>query len=100
MTEDTIRIMVSRHSAFYSPLPSTIVAGFLSKEGLESTYEVLTPGSDAQELIRNGEIDVAQSAVSSCWSRMEKNEGDLAVHFAQINQRDGFFLTGRSPDQS
>jgi NitT/TauT family transport system substrate-binding protein len=30
---------------------------------------------------------------------MERNEGALAVHFAQINQRDGFFLTGRSPDQ-
>jgi len=29
---------------------------------------------------------------------MEKNEGNLAVHFAQINQRDGFFLTGRKPE--
>ena len=100
MTKDTIRIMVSRHSAFYSPLLSTIAAGFLGEEGFESTYEVLTPGSDAQELTRNGEIDIVQSAVSSSWARMEKNEGALAAHFAQINQRDGFFLTGRSPDQA
>jgi NitT/TauT family transport system substrate-binding protein len=100
MTEDTIRIMASRHSAFYSPLLSTIAAGFLLEEGFESTYEVLAPGSDVQELIRNGKIDIAQSAVSSSWARLEKNEGDLAVHFAQINQRDGFFLAGRSPDQS
>jgi NitT/TauT family transport system substrate-binding protein len=100
MTEDTIRIMASRHSAFYSPLLSTIAAGFLREEGFESTYEVLAPGADAQELIRNGKIDIAQSAVSSSWSRMEKNEGNLAAHFAQINQRDGFFLSGRSPDQS
>src|SRR5262249_16334926 len=74
--------------------------GFLSTEGFESTYEVLAPGSDAQELIRNGKIDIVQSAISSSWARMEKNEGNLAVHFAQINRRDGFFLTGRSPDQS
>jgi NitT/TauT family transport system substrate-binding protein len=100
MTKDTIRIMVSRHSAFYSPLLSTIAAGFLREEGLESTYEVLTPGSDAQELIRSSEIDIVQSAVSSSWARMEKNEVALAAHFAQINQRDGFFLTGRSPDQA
>lgn len=100
MTEDTIRIMVSRHSAFYSPLLSTIAAGFLREEGFESTYEVLTPGADAQELIRNGKIDIVQSAVSSSWARMEKNEANLAAHFAQINQRDGFFLTGRNPDQS
>src|SRR5262245_36672760 len=100
MTKDTIRIMVSRHSAFYSPLLSTIAAGFLREEGFDSTYEVLTPGIDAQQLIRNGEIDIMQSAVSSSWARMEKNEGALAAHFAQINQRDGFFLTGRSRDQA
>jgi len=98
--EDTIRIMVSRHSAFYSPLLSSIAAGFLRKEGFETTYEVLAPGSDAQELIRNGKIDIVQSAVSSSWARMEKNEGAIAIHFAQINQRDGFFLTGRNHDQS
>lgn len=100
MTKDTIRIMASRHSAFYSPLLSTIAAGFLKEEGFESTYEVLAPSSDAQDLIRNGKIDIVQSAVSSSWARMEKNEGNLAVHFAQINQRDGFFLAGRSPDHS
>src|SRR5262245_61357470 len=100
MNKNTIRIMVSRHSAFYSPLLSTIAAGYLSEEGFESTYEVLGPGSDAQELIRNGEIDIFQSTVSSSWTRLEKNEANLAAHFAQINQRDGFFLTGRGPDQS
>src|SRR5262245_53910825 len=100
MTRDTIRIMASRHSAFYSPLLSTIAAGYLGEEGFESTYEVLAAGDDAQELIRNGKIDIVQSAVSSSWARMEKNEANLAAHFAQINQRDGFFLTGRSPDQS
>jgi NitT/TauT family transport system substrate-binding protein len=100
MSNKTIRIMASRHSAFYSPLLSTIAAGFLGNEGFESTYEVLTPGSDAHELIREGKIDILQSAVSSSWARMEKNEDNIAVHFAQINQRDGFFITGRSPDKA
>jgi len=100
MINNTIRIMASRHSAFYSPLLSTIAAGFLREEGFESTYEVMAPGNDAQMLIRDGKIDIVQSAVSSSWARMEKNEVNLAVHFAQINQRDGFFLTGRSPEKS
>jgi len=95
-----IRIMVSRHSAFYSPLISTIAAGFLEEEGFQSTYEVLLQGADAQELIRQGKVDVLQSAVSSSWARMKRGEGVLAVHFAQINQRDGFFLAGREPDSS
>jgi len=100
MPADTIRIMASRHSAFYSPLLSTLAAGFLNQEGFKATYEVLSPDRDAQELIRKGEIDVVQSAVSSSWARLEKMESNLALHFAQINQRDGFFLTGRKPDPS
>ena len=100
MPRNTIRIMASRHSAFYSPLLSTVAAGFLGREGFKATYEVLSPDRDAQDLIRNGEIDVVQSAVSSSWARLEKMEGKLALHFAQINRRDGFFLTGRNPDPS
>src|SRR5579872_3632394 len=39
-----------------------------------------------------------QSAVSSNWKPMEQGESALPVHFAQINQRDGFFLVAREPD--
>jgi NitT/TauT family transport system substrate-binding protein len=35
-----------------------------------------------------------QSAVSSNWKPMEGGEAPLPVHFAQINQRDGFFIVG------
>lgn len=95
-----IRILVARHSAFYSPLISTFAAGLLRQEGLEATYGVLPAGSRSRDLIRNGEVDVVQSAVASNWGPMEQGERDLPVHFAQINQRDGFFLTGRRPDPS
>lgn len=95
-----LRIMVSRHSAFYSPLISTIAAGFLEDQGLEAIYSVLQPGQRSHELIRGGEIDVMQSAVSSNWKPMERGESPLAVHFAQINMRDGFFLAAREPIES
>ena len=39
-----IRLMVSRHSAFYSPLIATIAGGFLEKEGLSGTYSVVPKG--------------------------------------------------------
>ena len=93
-----LRILVSRHSAFYSPLISTIAARFLREEGLEASYAVLPKGRRARDLIRAGEVDIVQSAVSSNWGPMEQGETDLPVHFAQINQRDGFFLVGRRPD--
>src|SRR3972149_7710823 len=100
MERRTIRILVSRHSAFYSPLISTIAAGFLAEEGLKATYGALPQGGSAHDLTRKGEADVIQGAVSYNWGPLEKGERDLAVHFAQINQRDGFFLTGREADPS
>ena len=49
-------------------------------------------------VIGAGAVDIMQSAVSSNWKPMEQGESPLPVHFAQINQRDGFFLVGREPD--
>lgn len=90
--------MVSRHSAFYSPLISTIAAGFLEQQGLEGSYSILCPGQRSHLLIRDGVVDVMQSAVSSNWKPMEHGESPLPVHVAQINQRDGFFLVGRAAE--
>ena len=98
MPNPTIRIMVARHSAFYSPLISTIAAGFLRKEGIQSRYDVLPAGTRSHTLLRSGFVDVMQSAPGSNFGPMERGERGLPVHFALINRRDGFFLTGRKPD--
>ncbi|MBZ5575222.1 MAG: hypothetical protein LAP40_01520 [Acidobacteriia bacterium] len=93
-----LRIIVSRHSVFYSPLISTIAGGFLERHGLSAEYGVLAKGQKSSVLIREGAVDIMQSAVASNWKPMEAGESPLPVHFAQINQRDGFFLAGRKPD--
>jgi len=90
--------MVSRHSVFYSPLIATIAAGFLERRGLAAQYAILAKGQRSSVLIRDGVVDIMQSAVSSNWGPMERGESPLPVHFAQINQRDGFFLVAREPD--
>ena len=90
MPPGSLRILVSRHSAFYTPLIATVAGGFLAEEGLEASYGVLPTGRSARDLIRAGEVDIVQAAVSSNWGPMEKGESDLPVHFAQINSRDGY----------
>lgn len=90
-----LRIKVSRHSAFYSPLIASLAAGFLEQEKLQASYSVLAKGERSHILIRDGAVDIMQSAVSSNWKPLERGESPLPVHFAQINQRDGFFLVGR-----
>ena len=99
MPRPNIRFMVARHSAFYSPLISTIAAGFLRKEGIESRYDVLPAGVRSHTLLRDGFVDIMQSAPGSNFGPMERGESGLPVHFALINCRDGFFLTGRRRDK-
>jgi NitT/TauT family transport system substrate-binding protein len=90
--------MVSRHSIFYSPLIATIAAGFLERHGLAAEYSILAKEQRSRVLIRESSVDIMQSAVSSNWKPLEQGESPLPVHFAQINQRDGFFLVAREPD--
>src|SRR6185295_16426101 len=96
MSSDTLRIMVYRHSVFYSPLIATIAAGFLKDEGLEATYFQKPPDRNQYEMFRRHEIDIMQAAVSTSWDPLSKGIRDIPVHFAQINQKDGFFITART----
>ncbi len=90
-----IRIVVSRHAVFYAPLIATVAAGFLETEGLEGVYSVKPPDRGTFDMLAAGEVDLVQAAVSSNWGRIERGVADLPVHFAQINQMDGFWITAR-----
>lgn len=96
----TLRIMFSRYSAFYSPLIATRAGGFLEAEGLDATFAVAGPGDAPAAKLAAGELDLIQSAVSASWATLEKGRPLEVAHFAQINQRDGFFLVGRRPDSA
>ncbi len=97
MSEE-IRIEFTRFSAFYSPLIAAIAGGFLKAEGLEPKYSVSPPGKSAIAGLVDGTLHVAQSAPSQGFNPLEKGERPITAHFAQINEKDGFFLTGRAPD--
>ena len=93
-----IDIQFSLFSAFYSPLIATIAGGFLDEEGLEAGWSVSPPGVSAIAALKDGTAHVVQSALSQGFGPLSKGEDPGVVHFAQINEMDGFFLTGRDPD--
>jgi NitT/TauT family transport system substrate-binding protein len=95
---DEISIQFTRFSAFYTPLIATIAGGFLAAEGFRPRHSVAPPGRSAIEGLVNGTVHVCQSAPSQAFGPLEKGQAPPAVHFAQINEMDGFFLTGRDPD--
>ena len=90
-----IHIMVLRHAAFYSPLLATLGGGFLRDEGFEHTYTIASPDNTVEQGILNGSVHVAQSAVATSFAPLAADTPPAFMHFAQINDRDGFFLVGR-----
>jgi len=93
-----ISIQFTRFSAFYSPLIATIAGGFLKEEGFEPKYSIAPLGKSAIAGLADGSVHVAQSAPSQGFGPLEKGETPPAVHFAQINEKDGFFIAARTPD--
>jgi NitT/TauT family transport system substrate-binding protein len=98
VTQD-ISIQFTRFSAFYSPLIATIACGFLEEEGLRPKHSVSPAGKSAIDGLVDGTVHVAQSAPSQAISALEQGRTPPALHFAQINEKDGFFLVGRKPSR-
>lgn len=92
-----INIMALRHSAFYAPLLMTIKGGYLQQHGLEPTYTVATADNPIDKNLLAGTADVSQSAPAVSFAGLEQGQPQQIVHFASINDRDGFFLTAREP---
>jgi len=95
---ETINIQFTRFSAFYSPLILTFAGGYLEAEGLKTEHSLSTPGKSAIAALLDGSAHVVQSAPSQGFGPLERGDKPPVVHFAQINEIDGFFITAREPD--
>ncbi len=94
-----INIMAMRHSAFYAPLLVTIRSGLLQKQGLEPSYTLQTPDNLIVDNLRAGTAHLSQSAPAANFAALEQGEDLGIMHFASINERDGFYLTARKPTE-
>ena len=95
---DKINIQFTLFSAFYTPLIVTMAGGFLKREGLEFDWSISPPGVAAVEAITAGTAQVVQSAPSQAFNAIARGETDYPLHFAQVNEMDGFFISAREGD--
>ena len=72
--------------------------GFLKAEGLDPEWSISPPGVSALAALQDGSAHVVQSTLSQGFMSLNKGETPGAAHFAQVNEMDGFFLTGREAD--
>lgn len=94
-----LKVMSSRHSAFYTPLLLAVELGSTDQsfmksvsEDFECTYASAENNENVFEKIFKNEIDIAQTSVSGSWNNEYSDE---IVHFAEINKMDGFQLVKR-----
>ncbi|MBN4080224.1 ABC transporter substrate-binding protein [Beggiatoa alba] len=96
----TIQLISLRHSAFYTPYLITFAGGFLKQQGLEAVYRCVSSVDELESALIKGDAHVAQSAVGVSMRQFAANtdsgrnnlQENEIIHFAQINQRDGFFI--------
>ena len=93
-----INIQFTLFSAFYTPLIATMAGGFLKQEGLDYEWSVSPAGVPAVDAITDGSAHVVQSAPSQAFNAIARGESEYPLHFAQVNEMDGFFITGREAD--
>ena len=91
-----LRLALTFHHVFYAPYYVTLHRGLFAEHGLELTTTVPGDGRLVLAGQASGEIDVALGGIMRSLVSYNAGETDAPIHFTRVNDRDGFFLVGRS----
>ena len=94
-----VRLNEVTHSVFYAPQYVAMSQGFFADEGLEIQ---LTNGGGADKVMTavvSGQSDIGLAGPESCIYVYNQGKEDYPVIFAQLTQRDGAFIVGRTREE-
>jgi NitT/TauT family transport system substrate-binding protein len=94
-----VRVAETFRSIFYAPLSVAIHGGHFAAEGLDVDVVTAKFGAGTVGMMTKGEADVALSGLMRSFDQADRGEAPL-VHFAGVNDRNGFFLLSREPRPS
>jgi len=89
-----LRVAETFRSIFYAPLAVAVHGGHFAAEGLEVDVVTAEFGAGTVGMMQKGEAHVALSGLMRSFDQADRGEAPL-VHFAAVNDRNGFFLLGR-----
>jgi NitT/TauT family transport system substrate-binding protein len=93
-----IRIGEPYHVVYYAPLHVAQLEGFFEREGLEVEIVALPSFIAGRTAMQAREIDVAVGGIMRSLVAFDQGEPVVPVHFARVNDRDGFLLLGRDQE--
>jgi NitT/TauT family transport system substrate-binding protein len=91
-----LRVVVAFHSIFYAPLPVAIRGGHFAAEGIDVDPETPALAAGTVDALLSGVADVSLSGIMRSFQLVDRG-GARLVHFAAVNDRNGFFLLSREP---
>ena len=91
-----LRVVVAFHSIFYAPLPVAIRGGHFAAEGVEVDPETPALAAGTVDALQSGVADISLSGIMRSFQLVDRG-GPRIVHFAAVNDRNGFFLLSREP---
>ena len=84
------------HSPFYAPTLVAVHGGHFAAEDLDVSLETAAPGLSTVDGLLDGRVDFAVSGIMRSLDVIDRG-GPPLVHFAAVNDRNGFFLLSRAP---
>lgn len=84
------------HSPFYAPALIAVRGGHFAAEGFDVTLLTAAPGRGTADALLDGSVDLAVSGLMRSFGLVDAG-GPPIVHFAAVNDRNGFFLVSREP---
>jgi NitT/TauT family transport system substrate-binding protein len=90
-----LRLGLTFHTVFYAPYYVAEQRGLFAREGLEVRAAKLGDGRLVLAGQARGELDVGLGGIMRSLVSYDRSAGEAPLHFARVNDRDGFFLLGR-----
>jgi NitT/TauT family transport system substrate-binding protein len=96
VTPIRLRVFEPFRSIFYAPNFVAIHGGHFASEGFEITLVTASKALGTVDALRDGTADLALSGLMRSFELVDRG-GPPLVHFAAVNDRNGFFLLSREP---
>ncbi|MFN8557860.1 MAG: ABC transporter substrate-binding protein [Dehalococcoidia bacterium] len=90
-----VRLAATFHSVFYAPYYVALNRGLFERAGVELEPVTFGDGLKVLAAMEAGDIDVGIGGIMRSLVRWDQGVRSVPIHFARVNDRDGFFLLGR-----